>query len=158
MEGSKANVTVRRGGHGPGQKSPGMSNDFTTFFFSDFPNRFGEMDMLKIFQIWARVQKVLISRRLNRWGRRFRFMRFFDVRNVGKLERELDQIYVGNRKLNVNVPKYRRHQEVRPRVERTDARHLNMERPKFEQMKIVVTSENIRKKGKEVWVDNREKK
>ena len=38
-----------------------------------------------------------------------------------------------------------------------DAHHLNMERPKFEQMKTAVTSENIRKKGKEVWVDNREK-
>jgi len=50
MEGSRANVKVRRGGHGPGRKSPGMSNDFTTFFFSNFPNGFGEMDMLKIFQ------------------------------------------------------------------------------------------------------------
>jgi len=105
-----------------------------------------------------RVKEVFISRRLNMWGRRFGFVRFFDVRNVGKLERELDQICVGNRKLNVNVPKYRRRQEERPRVERMDARHLNMERPKYEKMKTAVKSENIHKKGKEVWVDKREKK
>jgi len=52
MEGSRANVTVRCGGHGLGRKPPVMSNDFTMFFFSNFPNGFGEMDMLKIFQRW----------------------------------------------------------------------------------------------------------
>jgi len=80
------------------------------------------------------------------------------VRNVGKLKRELDQIYVGNRKLNVNIPKYRRHQEERPRVERKDVRQLNMVRPKYEKMKTEDTFGNMPKKGKEVWVEKREKK
>ena len=51
---------------------------------------------------------MFISRRLNKWGRRFGFVRFFEVRNVGRLEKDLDQIYIGNKKLHVNVPKYRR--------------------------------------------------
>jgi len=64
--------------------------DFTTFFFSNFPNGFGEMDMHKVFQRWERVKEVFISRRLNKWGRRFGFVRFFEVGNVGNLEKELD--------------------------------------------------------------------
>jgi len=64
--------------------------------------------MLKIFQRWARVKEVFISRRRNRWGRRFGFVRFFKVPNEYKLEKELDQVCIGNMKLYVNLPKYTR--------------------------------------------------
>jgi len=87
----------------------GYGNDFFTFFFSNFPHGYGEMDMVKLFQKWARVKEVFISRRLNKWGRRFGFVRFLEVKNVVRLEGELDRIYIGNRKLHVNIPKYRRH-------------------------------------------------
>jgi len=68
------------------------------------------------------VKEVFISQRLNKWGRRFGFVRFFGVSNVGGLETELDQLYIGNRKLFVNVPKYRRHQPVLTRTERRNPR------------------------------------
>ena len=77
VEGSRAHALVRHGGHGPGRKTPVISNDFTTFLFSNFFSGFGEMDMLKIFQRWTRVKEVFISHRLNKWGRRFGFVRFF---------------------------------------------------------------------------------
>jgi len=80
----------------------------TTFFFLNFPNSHGEYEMLKLFQRWARVKEVFISRRLNRWGRRFGFVRFFYVENAVRLERDLDSLYIGNRKLNVNLPRYQR--------------------------------------------------
>jgi len=64
--------------------------------------------MLKLFQKWARVKEVIISKRLNRWGRRFGFVRFFDVGDFVSLERELDRCYIGNMKLHVNLPRYRR--------------------------------------------------
>lgn len=96
------------GGFGTNCHAYKNSNDFTTFFFANFPNGYGELDMIKIFRRWARVKEVFISRRLNKWGRRFGFVRFFEVRNVGRLEKDLDQIYIGNKKLHVNVPKYRR--------------------------------------------------
>ena len=70
------------------------ANSYTTFLFSNFPNGYGEQDMFKVFQKWARVREVFISRRPNKWGRRFGFVRFLDVRNVGRLERELDQVYI----------------------------------------------------------------
>jgi len=54
------------------------------------------------------VKEVFIARRLNKWGRRFGVVRFFDVGNAVRLEKELDQIYIGDMKLYVNIPKYRR--------------------------------------------------
>jgi len=100
----------------------GAANDYTTFFFSNFSNGLGELDMLKVFQKRARVKEVFISRRLNKWGRRFGFVRLFGVSNVGGLEKELDQLYIGNRKLFVNVPKYQRHQPALSRIERRNLR------------------------------------
>jgi len=74
------------------------------------------------------------------------------------LGRKLDQIYVGNTKLNVNILKYHRQQEERYKVERKDARQLNTVMPKYEKMKSNDTFGNLTKKGKEVWVEKREKK
>jgi len=100
-----------RSGHAVGEnldKIKHDSGDFTTFFFSNFPNGFGELDMFKIIQKWARVKEVFIARKLNKRGRRFGFVRFFEVGNAARLEKELDQIYIGNVKLFVNIPRYRR--------------------------------------------------
>jgi len=97
----------RNGGQGYGRNNARRNdNDFFTFFFSNFPHGYGESDMVKIFQKWTRVKEIFISRRLNKWGRRFCFVRFLDVKNVRRLEGELDHIFIGNRKLHVNIPKY----------------------------------------------------
>jgi len=101
----------------------------TMFFFSNFPTSHGEQDMFRIFQKWARVKEVFISKRPNRWGRRFGFVRFFPVPNEVRLEKQLDQIYIGNLKLYVNLPKYRRTEVVykkeKPKVHERDKSHVN---------------------------------
>ena len=48
------------GGHGYDRKSHKPTYDFRTFFFSNFPNGFGELDMIKVFQKRARVKEVFI--------------------------------------------------------------------------------------------------
>jgi len=60
-------------------------------FFSNFPGSNGKYDMLKIFQRWAKEKEVFILRHLNRWGRRFGFVRFFALENEFRLEKELNQ-------------------------------------------------------------------
>jgi len=69
--------------------------------------------MFRIFQEWARVTEVFISRLLNRWGRRFGFVKFYQVPDEVRLEKQLDQIFIGNLKLYVNFPKYRRVEAIR---------------------------------------------
>jgi len=54
-----------------------LAKNLSTFFFSNFPDSHGEFKMFRIFQKWARVREVFISRRLNRWGRRFDFVKFY---------------------------------------------------------------------------------
>ena len=92
------------------------SKSYFTFFFSNFPSTHGEYDILKIFQRWARVKEVFISGRRNRWERRSGFVIFFTVPNELRLEKELDQIYIGNMRLYVNLPKYRRNGNARDGV------------------------------------------
>jgi len=59
-----------------------------------------------IFQRWGAIEEVFISRKVNCWGNRFDFVRFWDVKNSVKLERELDAIRIGIVKLFVNFPRY----------------------------------------------------
>ncbi|XP_068503604.1 uncharacterized protein [Phaseolus vulgaris] len=118
-------------GYGRLRRPQQSFNNVTTFFFSNFPDNYGEYDMVKVFQRWARVKEVFISRRMNRWGRRYGFVRLFNVANVRGLEREMDQAWVGNMKLYVNIPRYRRselvHTEVPLRGKGVQSERSNME-------------------------------
>jgi len=115
--------------------------------------------MFNVFQKWARVKKVFISRKLNKWGRKFGFLIFFDVRNVGSMERELDQIYIGNMKLFVNIPKYRRHHLEPNRAERRESRTINTVRPRnYGKKHLEAPALNKKKRRKKVWVEKKGKK
>ena len=120
----------------------------TTFFFSNFPENHGEFEMFRLFQKWARVKEVFISKRLNKWGRRFGFIRFFEVGNVPSLERELDNCFIGNMKLHVNVPRYRRERFVN-----------TGNAPCLEEKSRSggFPSRNYQRKNKEVWMVKRGK-
>ncbi|GKV11938.1 hypothetical protein SLEP1_g23150 [Rubroshorea leprosula] len=62
-------------------------------------------------QYWGNVQQRVLNiyspSRRSKKGHRFRFVRFLDVKNIKELERRLDQIWVGNFKLWVNIPWFR---------------------------------------------------
>jgi len=65
--------------------------------------------MWRIFQRWGKVQDIFISRRLNQRGQRFGFVRYRGISNPQALEKQLDNIRIGNMKIHVNKPKYRRY-------------------------------------------------
>ena len=131
-------------------KGEGGASDSSSFFFSNFPNDAGEKDMVRVFQKWGRVKDVFIARRLNKWGRRFGFVRFYGIRDVERLERELDQIYIGSRKLYVNIPKYRRSQYDPKKEERKPLR----ESKELERKRYKKAVEDGRKDGgKKIWVE-----
>jgi len=131
---------LRSNGVGPKATLPtknSWAEHASTYFFSNFPDSHGEYDMFRIFRKWARVKEVFISRRLNRWGRRFGFVRFFPVPNEASMEKQLDGIFIGSLKLHVNLPKYRR-AEMEQKYEKTsyaskDYRHTNRPMGKREQ-------------------------
>lgn len=57
------------------------------------------------------MKEVFVARKLNRWGYKIGFVRFYDVKNVERLEKELDSIRIGDMKLYVNVPRYYKGQD-----------------------------------------------
>jgi len=75
-------------------------------FFSHFAVNYGEKELWKIFQRWGRLNELFISRKLNKWGNKFGFVKFYDVKNMERLEKELDSIRIWDMKLHVNVPRY----------------------------------------------------
>jgi len=131
----KAATSVNKSGEG----------NSSTFFFSNFLDSHGEYDMFRIFKKWARVKKVFISRRLNRWGRTFGFVRFYPIPNEAKLEKQVDQVYIGNLKLYVNLPKYRR-VEVKVKKGKSNTSRNDIIRAKSPRGKL---------KEKEVWCEHR---
>jgi len=132
---------------------PSKPWQLTTFFFSHFPYTYGERDMLKIFHRWGRVEEVFISRKLNRWGNRFGFVRFCDVKNVPKLETELDSIRIGSILWTVDC-----FQKVLGKVGTlidVDETTLNWECVEFARLKVrlaVVSTVHI---CEEVWINDR---
>ena len=81
----------------------------TTFYFSRFPEEIRESDLWKLFQKWGRVREVFIPRYRNKVGHRFGFVRFIEVVDERRLERQLDNnIFIGGMKLFVNSPKFDR--------------------------------------------------
>ena len=76
--------------------------------------------MWKVFQRWGKVTDIFISRRLDKWGHRFGFVRFLEVKNEQSFQRELDSIRIGSTKLHVNKPRYERDDRQKPRYGRED--------------------------------------
>lgn len=93
------------------------------------------------------MKEVFILRRLNRWDKKFGFVRFFEVENAKRLEKDLDQIYIGNVKLYVNIPRYRRSKVEDVSGPTREVRRKSRPTP-FINIKEEVWRE---KKGKEVW-------
>ncbi|KAG5069405.1 hypothetical protein JHK85_001782 [Glycine max] len=73
-----------------------------------FPEDVTEKDLWVQFKRWGDVREVFISKKRNKGGRRYGFVRFSGVTDVHRLERQLDNLIVGGLKLYVNVPKYER--------------------------------------------------
>lgn len=82
------------------------SKDITHFFFSNFPEFWGEKELWRVFQRYDKVWDVFVSPRRDRRGHRFGFVRFVGVKNPRRLEQELDTIMIGNTKMNVNFPRF----------------------------------------------------
>lgn len=71
--------------------------------------------MRRVFSRWGKVEDLFIPTRRNLASLRFGFVRFIGVTNPESLVRRIDQTFIGNMKLFVNVPKYIKYSEGRKR-------------------------------------------
>lgn len=80
----------------------------STFFVTEFPEECMAKDLYNRFEEFGEVDEVIIPPKIDIRGKRFGFVRFFNMENASFLATKLDNIFIGSRKLHVNVPKHER--------------------------------------------------
>jgi RNA recognition motif-containing protein len=105
----------RRGG-GYGHRMDMIS---TSFFFTNFPEEVGWGDLWKLFATYGRVCNVFIPKKMDKWGRKFGFVKFKEVLDVEALSLKLEDVWWDNFKLRVNRARFAKgdKKEVEPAVQ-----------------------------------------
>lgn len=85
-----------------------LVHDSISFFFTNFPESHGTMEMWKFFSKWGTVGDVFIPHKRDKMGRKFGFVRFKRVVDGCKLKSELSNVSIGLFKVIVNTPRFQR--------------------------------------------------
>ncbi|KAJ9558649.1 LOW QUALITY PROTEIN: hypothetical protein OSB04_013263 [Centaurea solstitialis] len=86
----------------------GLNGKASTYFFHNFPEHMEECELWKMFRKKGHVVDVFIPRKRSTFGKKFGFVRFLGIHDQSKLVEELNDIWLGNYRLRVNVAKYNR--------------------------------------------------
>ncbi|KAL4562061.1 hypothetical protein LXL04_034251 [Taraxacum kok-saghyz] len=89
-------------------KSDDLGGRASTFFFTNFPENWGEDKLWHEFRKFGTVVDVFVATKRNKVGRKFGFARFMKVRDIEKLEMELNNSWWDRFKLKANLAKYGR--------------------------------------------------
>ena len=92
-----------------------LDNTTTPFFFSNFPDNATRSDLLKLFVRFGKVEEVFIPNKLDKWGRRFGFVKFKEVTNEEELGERLEEVWLWKKRLKVNRARFGR-EEKQPAV------------------------------------------
>ncbi|OIW03176.1 hypothetical protein TanjilG_11813 [Lupinus angustifolius] len=85
-----------------------LDSNSVSFFFTNFPDSHGKVDMWKFFSNWGLVGDLFIPQKCDKRGRRFGFVRFKMVEDWYKLKLQLSNILIGLHKIVVNTPRFQR--------------------------------------------------
>jgi hypothetical protein len=122
----------------------------TSFFITNFPEDLGWGDIWKIFVKYGMVSDVFIPKKVDKWGRKFGFVKFKEVRDVEDLSRRLDDVWYGTMKIMVKQARFRKGDQydgsVKEKVEPAQRKRVALN------VKVIegVSFKSILAKGKEV--------
>jgi hypothetical protein len=80
----------------------------TSFFITNFPEEATANDLWGLFLKYGRVREVYIPKKLDKWGRRFGFVKFKEVKDVEAMSASLVDVWLGSFKLRVNHARFSR--------------------------------------------------
>jgi hypothetical protein len=83
-----------------------LDREAISFFFTNFLEEVLGGDLWKMFARFGRVGEVYIPQKLNKWGCRFGFVKYMEVKDVSVLERKLSDLWMGSFKLQVNISRF----------------------------------------------------
>jgi hypothetical protein len=92
--------------------------DSTTipFFFTNFPEEAKTSDLRKLFAGFGLVEEVFVPKKLDKWGKKFRFVKFKGVEDEEELAECLQEVWLWNSRLKVNRARFQR-EEQKKKVE-----------------------------------------
>lgn len=104
-----------------------FSRKISSFYVTSFPEKVCAKELYDIFEQYGEVDEVIIPNRRNKHDHRFGFARFFDFVDELLLATKLDNIFVGNQKLFVNVPRFHRRLKEVETKPRQGGREMNIQ-------------------------------
>jgi RNA recognition motif-containing protein len=84
-----------------------------SFFVTNFPTEVASEELWETFARFGRVGDVYIPNKVDKWGRRFGFVKFMEVRDEESLNRRLQEVWFNSFKLRVNRSRFHRNDERR---------------------------------------------
>lgn len=92
--------------------SPTFGQNHHLFLLHPFPGKLELLDLQKLFGMFGRVGEVFISKKMDRWGNRFGFVKFQDVVGEEDLGGRLEDVWWGDWRLKVNRARFGREDKV----------------------------------------------
>lgn len=83
-----------------------------SIFFSEIQNRIKASYVYNLFGCQGEVVEVVISPKLNKFGKRYGFARFTDVEDARLLAVRFDNILIDGEKIHANIPSVERNRDV----------------------------------------------
>ncbi|MCI15232.1 RNA-binding protein 25-like, partial [Trifolium medium] len=83
----------------------------TSFYFTNFPEDIKPVDLWELFAKFGKVGDVYIPNKVDKWGKRFGFVKFKDVKDVEEMSRRLVNVWSGSFKLQINHSRFGRNAE-----------------------------------------------
>jgi len=93
------------------KKEGDLDQIMVSFFFTHFPENLNNTDLRKLFARFGNVVEVFVSKKRDRWGRRFGFMKYKVVANEEELGLRLEEVWWGDMKLKVNRTRFSREEK-----------------------------------------------
>jgi hypothetical protein len=88
-----------------------------SFFVTNLPDECTMEDLWNVFGRFRRLGDVYIPKKVDKWGRRFAFVKFREEKDEEELCRRLEDVWLGSFKLRVNRSRFSRREEVREKEE-----------------------------------------
>jgi hypothetical protein len=80
------------GGRSVGYKY--LDSSMISFFFTSFPAKAKNSDLVKLFSSYGQVSEVFVPQKLDKWGNKFGFVKFKDVGDLEDLEARLEEVWL----------------------------------------------------------------
>jgi RNA recognition motif-containing protein len=85
-----------------------LDSSTVSFFFTRFPAKAKNSDLVKLFESYGEVTEVFVPNKVDKWGRKFGFVKFSEVEDVVELESRLEEVWLWKVRLKVNKARFGR--------------------------------------------------